>query len=424
MSLNLDFKPSDHRTVESVDEGILNYIYRVGEDASQIYDVNYNAFGRKEKKSKDQSTSRITSSLSSPSVAVSQAGSIATGPKYSEAWEEIMKKLKSSFESKWNTPMQNNARLEDFRLTRTLGAGSFGRVILVKHLETEAYYAMKLLIKEKVVKTKQVEHTLNEKRILQAMDFPNLVNLVYCFKDPSNLYLVLGFENGGELFTHLRKSRRFPEPMTKFYCAQVVLAFEYLHSLDIIYRDLKPENMLICASGYTKVTDLGFAKRLGSEMRTYTLCGTPEYLAPEVIKHRGYGKSVDWWTVGVLIYEMAAGNVPFHCKEHSEMYSRIVKGNFKCPDFFSKELVEILTAILQTDTSKRFGCLRGGPNDIKNHKWFSGLNWESIYHQTIRPSYIPEVKGPGDTRHFQAQQNEEHIHISGVDKYGSLFKEF
>jgi len=400
---------------ESVGKSIIDYIFRISEEASSRHDLNTNAL-EKLKKNRDQS-SVMASATSVPH-------SYSSSSSASESWDDIMRRHKASFEGRWSSPVQNNAKLEEFRLTRTLGAGSFGRVILVKHLETETYYAMKLLIKERVVKTKQVEHTLNEKKILQALNFPNLVKLYYCFKDPSNLYLVLGFENGGELFTHLRKSRRFPEPMAKFYCSQVVLAFEYLHNLDIVYRDLKPENMLICASGYTKITDLGFAKRLGSDMRTYTLCGTPEYLAPEVIKHRGYGKSVDWWTVGVLIYEMTAGNVPFHCKEHSEMYARIVKGSFKCPDYFSKELVEILNAILQTDTSKRYGCLKGGPSDIKSHKWFQNLSWEGIYRQTIRPPYIPEVKGPSDTRHFQAQQNEEHIHISGVDKYASLFKEF
>lgn len=421
------------------DSSLLDYIYRLSQsaifeektheysgsgsvgiesiivDPKNINDVNSNALD-KFKRNKDQNSSKMTSTAS---VQISCHGSTSAEP-----WEDIMKRNKAEFQARWTNPTQNNAKLEDFRLTRTLGSGSFGRVILVKHLESETYYAMKLLIKERVVKTKQVEHTLNEKKILQAMSFPFLVKLYFCFKDPSNLYLVLGFENGGELFTHLRKSRRFTEPMAKFYCAQVVLAFEYLHNVDIIYRDLKPENMLICANGYTKVTDLGFAKKLGSDHRTYTLCGTPEYLAPEVIKHRGYGKSVDWWTVGVLIYEMTAGNVPFHCKEHSEMYAKIVKGNFKCPDFFSKELVEILNAILQIDTSKRYGCLKGGPADIKAHKWFASLNWDGIYHQTVRPPYVPEVKGPGDTRHFQAQQNEEHIHISGVDKYASLFREF
>jgi len=398
---------------------VLDYIYRVSEDIATSNDLNTNAqTPRKNYWGYQNSNSKMASATSFASTRSRDGSTIA------ETWEDIMKRHKASFEYLWNAPVQNNAKLEDFRLMRTLGSGSFGRVIMVKHLESETYYAMKLLIKEKVVKTKQVEHTLNEKKILQAMNFPTIVSFVYCFKDPSNLYLVLGFENGGELFTYLRKSRRFAEPMAKFYCSQVILAFEYLHSLDIIYRDLKPENMLICANGYTKITDLGFAKRLGSDMRTYTLCGTPEYLAPEVIKHRGYGKSVDWWTVGVLIFEMVAGNVPFHCKEHSEMYARIVKGNFKCPDFFSKELVDILLSILQTDTSKRYGCLKGGPNDIKNHRWFSNLGWEAIYHQTVRPPYVPEVRGPNDTRHFQAPQSEERIHISGVDKYASLFKDF
>jgi len=400
--------------------GQLGLVNRISDNASEsVADFNFTSNALEKMNKKNTSLG-----VSSSKMTTNSAKSVSEYESFTDSWDEILRGHKAYFEKRWNTPLQNNAKLEDFRLTKTLGAGSFGRVILVKHLDTEKYYAMKLLIKERVVKTKQVEHTLNEKRILQGLNFPFLVQLAYCFKDTSNLYLVLNFENGGELFTHLRKSRRFSEPMARFYSSQVVLAFEFLHSLDIIYRDLKPENMLICSNGYTKITDLGFAKRLGAEARTYTLCGTPEYLAPEVIKHRGYGKSADWWTIGVLIFELVAGNVPFHCKEHSEMYARIVKGNFKCPDFFTKELCDILNAILQTDTSKRFGCLRGGPADIKNHRWFSNLNWEAIYHQTLGPAYVPDVKGPGDTRHFQPQQTEEHIHISGVDKYASQFKDF
>jgi len=393
----------------------IEYLFGDKDGATEEGDFNHNA----QSKNKDKNVNKTSKATSSTVISAINGNGASH-----ESWEEILRRLKINFESRWIKPIQNNAKLEDFKLARTLGAGSFGRVILVKHLETDTWYAMKLLIKEKVVKTKQVEHTINEKKILQALDFPHIVRLMYCFKDPSNLYLVLSFENGGELFTHLRKSRRFTEPMSRFYCAQVVLAFEYLHNLDIVYRDLKPENMLICSNGYTKITDLGFAKRLGAEMRTYTLCGTPEYLAPEVIKHRGYGKSADWWTLGVLIFEMTAGTVPFNYKDHAEMYGKIVKNQWKAPDFFTKELTDLLNSILTSDTSKRFGCLKGGPADIKKHRWFSSLNWMAIFQQTIRPPYVPEVKSPSDTRYFQMQEKEEHIHISGVDKYASLFKDF
>ena len=197
-----------------------------------------------------------------------------------------------------------NCKLEDFELDRTIGTGSFGRVMIVyvKRNRTQRY-AMKMLKKENIVKMKQVEHTINEKRILCSIDFPFIVKLVYSFKDTSNLYMVLEYVSGGEMFTHLRKIGKYSEENACFYASQIVLTFEYLHYLNIVYRDLKPENVLYDANGYVKITDFGFAKIIKD--RTWTLCGTPEYLAPEIILSRGYNKAVDWWALGVLIYEMA-----------------------------------------------------------------------------------------------------------------------
>ena len=197
-----------------------------------------------------------------------------------------------------------NVKLDDFELDRTIGTGSFGRVMIVyaKRDRTQRY-AMKMLKKENIVKMKQVEHTLNEKKILASIDFPFIVKLVYGFKDTSNLYMVLEYVSGGEMFTHLRKTGRYSEENACFYASQIVLTFEYLHYLNIVYRDLKPENVLYDSTGYVKITDFGFAKIIKD--RTWTLCGTPEYLAPEIILSRGYNKAVDWWALGVIIYEMA-----------------------------------------------------------------------------------------------------------------------
>jgi protein kinase A len=226
-----------------------------------------------------------------------------------EFFKKFLAKEKDDFIAKWDQPKQCTAHLDDFERIQTLGTGSFGRVILVKHKTTKQYHAMKVLDRQKVVKLKQVEHTLNEKLILQAITLPFIVHLDYSFKDNSNLYMVLEFVNGGEMFSHLRNVGKYSEEDTMFYASQIVLAFEYLHSLDIIYRDLKPENILIDQTGYLKVTDFGFAKRVKG--RTWTLCGTPEYLAPEIILSKGYNKAVDWWSFGVLVYEMAAGFPPF-----------------------------------------------------------------------------------------------------------------
>lgn len=212
-------------------------------------------------------------------------------------WLEILKKEKRLFEAKWNKQNTSTTKLEDFDLVRTLGTGSFGRVMLIKKKTNGSYYALKILEKRRVVKTKQVEHTLNEKKILNAIHFPFITQLLCAFKDNANLYMVIEYVNGGEMFTHLvRDNKGFSETRARFYTAQVVLAIEYLHSLDILHRDLKPENTLISNDGYIKISDFGFAKQV--KTRTYTLCGTPEYLAPEIIQSKGYGKSVDWWALG------------------------------------------------------------------------------------------------------------------------------
>ncbi|TPP58039.1 cAMP-dependent protein kinase catalytic subunit [Fasciola gigantica] len=194
---------------------------------------------------------------------------------------EFLEREKPIFDRKFEHPVQSNATLDEFDRVKTLGTGSFGRVMLVRHKKNQKYYAMKILEKQKVVKLKQVEHTLNEKNILQAINFPFLVSLEFSFKDNTNLYMVLDFVAGGEMFSYLRRVQKFSEEDARFYASQVVLAFEYLHFFDLVYRDLKPENLLIDGNGYLKVTDFGFAKRIKG--RTWTLCGTPEYLAPEII---------------------------------------------------------------------------------------------------------------------------------------------
>ncbi|XP_018654710.1 serine/threonine kinase [Schistosoma mansoni] len=182
---------------------------------------------------------------------------------------------------------------------------------------------------ESIIKLKQVQHTLNEKRILQAVDFPFLIRLEYSFKNEVYLFLGLEYVSGGEMFSYLRRKGRFSESAARFYSSQVILALEYLHYLDLIYRDLKPENILLDPVGYIKIADFGFVKHV--KYRTYTLCGTPEYLAPEIIQSKGYTKAVDWWAAGVLIYEMVAGHPPFFADEPIEIYERIVIGKVTAP---------------------------------------------------------------------------------------------
>ncbi|ESO11321.1 hypothetical protein HELRODRAFT_158167 [Helobdella robusta] len=335
--------------------------------------------------------------------------------------QEFLAGAKEEFNKKWEQNPISNGKVDDFDRLRTLGTGSFGRVMLVQHRTSKNYYAIKILDKQKIVKLKQVEHTLNEKKILYCCNFPFLISLKFSFKDNSYLYLVLEFVGGGEMFNHLRKARKFTENQVKFYAAQVTMAFEYLHSLDILYRDLKPENLLLDTNGYVKVADFGFAKRVKG--RTWTLCGTPEYLAPEIILSKGYNKAVDWWALGVLIYEMAAGYPPFAADQPIQIYEKIVSGKVKYPGHFSSDTKDIIKNLLQLDLTKRYGNMKNGIQDIRNHKFFEEIDWLAVFHRSVTPSFIPRTEGPGDDSHFE-EYDEEPMHMSATNKFSKEFTDF
>ncbi|CAH0726436.1 unnamed protein product, partial [Brenthis ino] len=338
-----------------------------------------------------------------------------------QQYRKYLTQLKLEFQQRWCKKINSNITFTDLERVRTLGTGAFGRVILLRHANTHKFYAMKVLEKEKIVKMKQIDHTLYEKRILEAIRFPFTVSMEFSFKDNSYIYFIMPFVPGGEMFTHLRKMGKFEEPISKFYASQVILALEYLHYLNLVYRDLKPENIMIDKNGYLKITDFGFCKVL--QGRTWTLCGTPEYLAPELILSKGYGFSVDWWSFGVLLYEMNAGYPPFYANEPMKTYEKIVSGKYRCPSSFNGDLRDLVRNTLQVDISKRFGVMRNGVMDFKNHRWFKGIEWEAILNCRFPPPYIPKIKHPGDSTNFE-KYDEKTIKPASYCRFESEFIDF
>ena len=335
----------------------------------------------------------------------------------------FLQAARSEFLKTWTQKKPTKRKLDDYDLLKKLGSGSFGHVILARDKLERTYHAIKIQQKESIMKMKQLQHVLNEKRILQAVKFRFLIHMEHCFQDNSNLYFVLPFVVGGELFELLRRVGKFDEHLAKFYTAQVVVGLEYLHYLDLVYRDLKPENILLDRTGNLKIADLGFCKYVPK--RTWTLCGTPDYIAPEVILCKGYGKSVDWWSLGVLIYEMIVGYPPFYSPDPMRLYEKIVAAEYTTPRYLSREAKDLIRNLLQTDLTRRFGNLQNGVSDIKKHKWFRQLDWLAIVNCRVPPPYLPPCHGPSDTSHFATSPiRKSLIQIKKVDLYYDDFEDF
>eukprot|EP00386_Alphamonas_edax_P005983 GDKI01019517.1.p1 GENE.GDKI01019517.1~~GDKI01019517.1.p1 ORF type:complete len:348 (-),score=85.49 GDKI01019517.1:110-1153(-) len=290
--------------------------------------------------------------------------------------------------------------INDFDLRATVGTGTFGRVrvVKVKGSPDRTPMALKILKKSEVIRLKQVEHVKAEKAILSAIEHPYIVNLITTFQDEKRLFMLMEYVNGGELFSYLRREGRLPDHSAQFYAAEITLAFQYLHGMNIIYRDLKPENLLIDAQGHVKITDFGFAKVV--EDRTWTLCGTPEYLAPEIIQSKGHGKSVDWWALGILIFEMLAGYPPFYDENPFGIYQKVLQGRIDFPAHFDIKAKDLIKRLLTHDRTKRYGCLKAGAEDVKKHKWFQRIDFVVAFARGLQPPYVPPIKSVDDTSQF------------------------
>jgi len=295
-----------------------------------------------------------------------------------------------------------------------LGKGAFGYVTLVLDPSTNQSYALKAIKKKQVIDLGQQAHIINEKKVMQMMNNFFLVNLRATYKDPRRVYFLLDACLGGELFTILRRRRYFDEPTSRFYAACVIEGFDYMHAKNIIYRDLKPENLVLDANGYLKITDFGFAKVVPE--RTFTLCGTPDYLAPEIVTGQGHGKGVDWWTLGILIYEMLASFPPFFDDEPIETYRKIIKGRIKFPRYFSGESKDLIKNLLRSKATRRLGVITGGADKIRNHPWYSGFDWDALRAGKLAPPIRPKVKDPSDVSNFRQNVKEDDSDAPAIPK--------
>ncbi|KIP11302.1 hypothetical protein PHLGIDRAFT_141514 [Phlebiopsis gigantea 11061_1 CR5-6] len=306
--------------------------------------------------------------------------------------------------------------IEQFDLLKVIGKGSFGKVMQVRKKDTQRVYALKTIRKANIAsRPGEITHILAERTVLALVNNPFIVPLKFSFQTPDKLYLVMSFVNGGELFYHLQREGKFDEYRSRFYAAELLCALEHLHGFNVVYRDLKPENILLDYTGHIALCDFGLCKLNMSETeKTNTFCGTPEYIAPELLESQGYTKTVDWWTLGVLLYEMMTGLPPFYDENVNVMYQRILSDPLLFPSDMSHDAKSIMTGLLQRDPDRRLGT--GGAEDIKRHPFFSKhIDWNLLLAKKIQPPFKPSVESVLDVANFDTEFTSEKPQDSHVD---------
>jgi serine/threonine protein kinase len=292
--------------------------------------------------------------------------------------------------------------LDDYLVLSALGKGSFGIVQLVRSQIDRKLYAMKVMEKKLLQELKQVNQTITEKQVLFDVSHPFCVSAHVTFQTPEVVIMILDYVPGGELFTRLKEDGKFSEDRTRLYAAELALAIGHLHSHGFVYRDLKPENILVDAEGHLKITDFGLVKSqmMGATATTATFCGTPEYIAPEMLQQLPYTKSVDWWSLGILIYEMLAGIPPFYDDNTNRMYRRIIGEEMQFPANFPPQARDLISRLCDRNATARLGASENDVEDIKAHPWFAALSWERVLKRQYKPEWAPHIVNEQDTQFF------------------------
>ena len=320
-------------------------------------------------------------------------------------------KEKDAYQSK---DFKSKVTLNDFQIIKLLGKGAFGKVLLVYNEELKKYFAMKTLRKDYIKKNQQTKHTKEERKILEKIDYPFISKLYYAFQNEKKLFMITEYMPGGEMFYHLHMNDHFNENKARFYIAEIVLAINHLHKNNILYRDLKPENILLDELGHIKLTDFGLSKIMNNieKDRTYTVCGTPIYVAPEVLTGQGYNKLVDWWSVGVLLYEFLAGYSPYR-EARTKIDIKIYKKKLEQDPLISDTAFDLIKKLYTFDVSKRIGK---NFEDIKNHEFFKDIDWVKLEKKEITPPYKPKIRFAGDVGNFDTMFTDMSIHSTKRNK--------
>ncbi|XP_044753449.1 ribosomal protein S6 kinase beta-2 [Coccinella septempunctata] len=294
---------------------------------------------------------------------------------------------------------------QDFQILKMLGKGGYGKVFLVKKLnghDAGSIMGMKVLRKAAIFRNrKDAIHTRAERNILVEIKHPFIVDLKYAFQTNGKLYLLLEYLPGGELFTQLETEGLIIEDQAVFYLSEIILAIQHLHSKGIIYRDLKPENVMLDSQGHVKLTDFGLCKEhVEPTDVTHTFCGTIEYMAPEVLLRSGHGKAVDWWSLGALMYDMLTGSPPFTSNNRKHTIEKILRNKIVIPHFLTPNARDLVRRLLKRQVSARLGSGPDGAEAIKRHPYFAGINWDDVYNKKYKAPFVPSLQGPTDVSMF------------------------